>query len=583
MGDLVKQSITDYLKKTRFDYSILIEGDWGTGKTYYIEALDISEITEKTEYKKIHISLAGLKSAEEVNTFILCKTIMNDKGGSTHSKDSKSIKSITQILNYHRIPAKWQNGINLSTKVVLAIMLSQKHIVFLDDLERYNGDFQELFSAIQMNFIEQGIHVIYIANEKKIDADHQYWTIKEKYIRHTTRFTSVQQQVLENVVSVYVSDSAESHINSLFKQNESWSNYVSRWMDTHEIRNLRSFLLALECYDYFSSIKELKNIAHAKHFFFSILSNIAFIKEGNKPDSDVTNFIQKHGFRETDDNDIFFPERDFFNLDEFVVDRLICTYIISGSVDKDAVADKIIQTYGLSNEDLYAIEKLKRYWIYEDREITEAIERLCESIDQAKLDFRLLIKLVSAIDIIDQYIDTAMDITKLKNKIISTAGNKSYPNFKAVSFASLKQTHEESVFLKQVIEAQNKALEDIKESGFLETARQIKQRLNTMDINELRTYSNENLVKYILQEYGTKVIRDLNLNGLYNFFELLFLPVNNPLETLPMILHEMEEEVRNGNQKSKKIRCMKLKYIPECNGILLLNSTPITTSPTEIY
>jgi uridine kinase len=67
----IEQIVTDYLKAENTDYAILINGDWGSGKTHYIKntlfnkisAIDSFYTDKKNnteKYKPLYVSLYGM-------------------------------------------------------------------------------------------------------------------------------------------------------------------------------------------------------------------------------------------------------------------------------------------------------------------------------------------------------------------------------------------------------------------------------------------------------------------------------------------------------------------------------------------
>ena len=77
--DLIGE-IKKYIKNDRINYAVLIDGEWGSGKTYFIKRNYIDKHPDTTLY----ISLYGLKSKDEINKKIYYEII------------NKSIKRLLQ-------------------------------------------------------------------------------------------------------------------------------------------------------------------------------------------------------------------------------------------------------------------------------------------------------------------------------------------------------------------------------------------------------------------------------------------------------------------------------------------------------
>ncbi|MFV0352345.1 MAG: P-loop NTPase fold protein [Oscillospiraceae bacterium] len=60
--------VNDYLTLDIYNYAIMINGGWGSGKTYFIKQVLFPALEEKSQIKRkpIYVSLYGLKSTEEI-------------------------------------------------------------------------------------------------------------------------------------------------------------------------------------------------------------------------------------------------------------------------------------------------------------------------------------------------------------------------------------------------------------------------------------------------------------------------------------------------------------------------------------
>ena len=55
--------LEEYVNNPKKQYAILIDGEWGCGKTHFIK----NEYIKKEDANKVYISLYGVKSKEEIN------------------------------------------------------------------------------------------------------------------------------------------------------------------------------------------------------------------------------------------------------------------------------------------------------------------------------------------------------------------------------------------------------------------------------------------------------------------------------------------------------------------------------------
>ncbi|CAM4269041.1 hypothetical protein BAQ46_18520 [Bacillus paranthracis] len=160
-------SILDYIKRDKTSYAILLNGKWGSGKTYFWENV----LKEKIEKKTIYVSLYGINSTEEIS-----KRIALGRWGNVQKlNESKWGGRMTEL-------AKATFGILKSVEIPFVKEMPLPKIDFdqffdytntvlcFDDLERANIDVNEILGYIN-NFVEHdGIKVILIANENEIEA-----------------------------------------------------------------------------------------------------------------------------------------------------------------------------------------------------------------------------------------------------------------------------------------------------------------------------------------------------------------------------------------------------------------------------
>ena len=60
------ESILNYVKRDETSYAVLLNGMWGSGKTYFWENV-LKEKIEKTGKKTIYVSLYGINSIDDIN------------------------------------------------------------------------------------------------------------------------------------------------------------------------------------------------------------------------------------------------------------------------------------------------------------------------------------------------------------------------------------------------------------------------------------------------------------------------------------------------------------------------------------
>ncbi len=169
----IEKAIDDYIKLTDHNYAILLNGDWGIGKTYFINDY-IEEFKKRYSSDKVkkmkYISLNGLSTKEDIQTALIIPPKV--------AKTTKDIDIKIGTLNVTKIT-------NTGIKLLHSIKDYSNHIFIFDDLERCKIDFIELWGFLS-NLIEiQHAYIIIIAAEKEIEKKENYKKLKEKIIRFT--------------------------------------------------------------------------------------------------------------------------------------------------------------------------------------------------------------------------------------------------------------------------------------------------------------------------------------------------------------------------------------------------------------
>ncbi len=173
MEELI-ESICDYVRKPYTDYAIMLNGEWGSGKTYFWNnklrsRLESIKVNGKN-YKTIYMSLYGINSLEEISKKIFIET---------NPTISKTLKKFVDTRQGNLIPEYVKTGLDMAN-LFGSINLNQEKVDFsksfaiddkilcFDDLERANVDVIDILGYIN-NFVEHdGIKTILICNEKEL-------------------------------------------------------------------------------------------------------------------------------------------------------------------------------------------------------------------------------------------------------------------------------------------------------------------------------------------------------------------------------------------------------------------------------
>ena len=203
-------SVLAYLKELETDYAILINGEWGSGKTYFVMNQLFRSVKNKyTDMRCVHVSLNGLEDLDEIYQKILVELLSNQEAARV---GFGLLKTLLQLdIEIPKIGLKSKNIVAVlkNTSLVIAKESKSAPDIFLcfDDIERISSktSIEAVLGYIYANFIERKhMKVLLISDEGKIDSS-AYKIGKEKIIGRTFLFSpligEVFQQILTNIVS----------------------------------------------------------------------------------------------------------------------------------------------------------------------------------------------------------------------------------------------------------------------------------------------------------------------------------------------------------------------------------------------
>lgn len=174
MEELV-ESILDYIRADYTDYAIMINGEWGSGKTYFWnnkirKKIDNMQLNGK-QYTTIYMSLYGISNLEDISKKIFIET--------TQLMD-KNLRKYMDMNGQTTIPEYAKTGIDMANLFGVSqnddrvnygeFFSTDDKVLCFDDLERANVDVIDILGYIN-NFVEHDhIKTIIICNEKELST-----------------------------------------------------------------------------------------------------------------------------------------------------------------------------------------------------------------------------------------------------------------------------------------------------------------------------------------------------------------------------------------------------------------------------
>lgn len=174
MEDLV-ESILDYIRSDYTDYAIMLNGEWGSGKTYFwnhkikpkIESMQLNG----KRYTAIYMSLYGISNLEEISKKIFIETTQLMDKNLKKYMDASGVSTIPEYaktgLDMANFFGVTQNGDRIDYGEFFS---TDDKVLCFDDLERANVDVIDILGYIN-NFVEHDhIKTIIICNEKELST-----------------------------------------------------------------------------------------------------------------------------------------------------------------------------------------------------------------------------------------------------------------------------------------------------------------------------------------------------------------------------------------------------------------------------
>ena len=177
----ILKEIKYYIDTDFYNYAVMIDGAWGSGKTYFVKNVLLKKI-ESNEKRVLYVSLYGISNIQELGKKLYLDFLLKDKSKLV-TEHSELVENVVGTMIDIGSPFMGKLGdIDIKEKKIKNIVQNTvKHIcpmkncvLIFDDLERCDCSIQDILGYIN-GFVEQaGMKVIIIANQeelrKKIDA-----------------------------------------------------------------------------------------------------------------------------------------------------------------------------------------------------------------------------------------------------------------------------------------------------------------------------------------------------------------------------------------------------------------------------
>ncbi|MFS9072518.1 P-loop NTPase fold protein [Streptococcus gordonii] len=387
--DYITNAINNYIDN-KDPYALQIDGEWGSGKTFFIN--DFSNTTQKA--KVIYFSIYGYNDFQNLKTELLSQ-IATELNQSFIIKTGKKLNSTLKRFNINSNLVL--NSINVLSDITLKKTIqhileknNETIVVVIDDLERLSEkiELQDLLGFIVNDIIEKfKFKVLIISNEAKMKKHQEFLKIKEKIISKTIEFSRdevILQEILQEIIK---SDFLNDNLN--------WIIDIFSIFDNPCKINLRTVFSIINNFEFVerkfkehpSDLDERYCNEFLKSVFLNIYVLTTELKSGNIKNEQI-HILKKHDF------DRFFyingklDNENYWHLlidkyhsksklfDDYIIySNSIMSYVISGIWYDDNYRNKWYECFypdGIIED----YEKLSNFYNYSESELVKIQERL---------------------------------------------------------------------------------------------------------------------------------------------------------------------------------------------------------------
>ena len=538
MEDLV-ESILDYVRADYTDYAIMINGEWGSGKTYFWnnkirKKIDNMRLNGK-QYTTIYMSLYGISNLEEISKKIFIET--------TQLMD-KNLRRYMDQNGQTTIPEYAKTGIDMANLFGIAqnedkvnygeFFSTDDKVLCFDDLERANVDVIDILGYIN-NFVEHDhIKTIIICNEKELstklksnnlemktfiatymldkqgellktdkpmvekireqiehvfDKANEYERIKEKLIGETFEYAPKFDYIINGILMRYEND---PDLIRFLREN---TNLIISTFNKSGTRNLRILKHSLNDFQKVFEMVE-KNYPNVSNrvlqtmLIFTIAISFE-IKAGKITKDKFVDIKNNDEYKAIlvssrilmDNRQFYIKEFDnnyYYNFKtEYRFFKFIEYYVRTRIFDMKTFKDNmevILNTAGLMKMPAYKRLLTEEYWKISDDEFSDVINEIIENIRRGEIELVDLVKIYAYFSYFSRKGLILYDLPTLKSLFIS-----------GMNMASIKSQYCEDVekeLSKIAIEEVSEDMDEIL-SRFYELNEQLKDKMYKEKANEI--------------------------------------------------------------------------------------------------
>lgn len=417
-------------------YAIMLNGEWGSGKTFFIKEKWLKYLANKEKYSIVYVSLFGLKTVDELKDLIshdkvLLEEFINKSQPTrkllSKSKKIKNTNASSGILNLGKQLFEKHIGININDiiKIFTRDWLGEDDkngvtkILILDDLERVQMNINEVFGFISNHLESTSLRVIIIGNENEISKDNDYSETKEKVIGDTYRIDldiydalnafieDIQYSNDHNILLNEVFKSIMTQLNfsnlrivrqsliklkpllEIIESNSAYKNYEhdtimilrTEGPKSNYLKEVISFFILVN-FQKSLGILDKEDISNIKIAFNSGLTVETYLERKAKEKAER----EKNKQNSYDFSELYIKTQTFTPLTDSIKYNLWCKYIWDGELDKNLLDNAIVEDMcTLVPDKRQQVDTLLKfymgYWDYSIDEFNNLLEILIKELE----------------------------------------------------------------------------------------------------------------------------------------------------------------------------------------------------------
>ena len=205
-NDKIIEEIKKYINDSFYDYAVMIHGEWGRGKTYFVKNELMKEVEDHIKKKNdedsvkkiIYLSLYGMKSIDDISKQMVCEAYLKSLNDAEHI--AKTAIKVSKILLPKVIDViNNKLGTNIDKDKIsegICDFASLKNtLLIFDDLERCDCPINEVLGYIN-SFVEQDhLKVIIVANQNELGKNFYSKNLELKYLVAANPIIKINEKI----------------------------------------------------------------------------------------------------------------------------------------------------------------------------------------------------------------------------------------------------------------------------------------------------------------------------------------------------------------------------------------------------